>query len=168
VSGFENAERIGETTLNRALSALIALLAPMSLAAQDDQVEQISQRIAQKIQLGFEQSGSPIRQMLTDTGLSAADSDRVAKEFLEGTLACVLDAARSEAVEKSLPFESVLLEIEQAIDDREDDKLTIIDSDRIDEKANSCGFNEMQKAGISVELLIKQSAKSAERVSRDQ
>ena len=81
----------GETTLNRALSALIALLVPMSLPAQGDQIAQISQRLAQKIQVGFEQSGSPIRQMLMDTGLSAEDSDRVAKEFLRGTLACVLE-----------------------------------------------------------------------------
>ena len=158
----------GETTLNRALSALIALFVPMSLPAQGDQIEQISQRIAQKIQVGFEQSGSPIRQMLMDTGLSAEDSDRVAKEFLEGTLACVLDAARSEAMEQSLPFESVLLEIEQAIEDREDDELTLIDSDRVNEKADSCAFNEMQKAGISVELMIEQSVKSAESGSRDQ
>ena len=158
----------GETTLNRPLSALIALSVPMSLPAQGDQIAQISQRLAQKIQVGFEQSGSPIRQMLMDTGLSAEDSDRVAKEFLQGTLACVLEAARSEAMEQSLPFESVLLEIEQAIDDREDDELTLIDSNRVNEKADSCAFNEMQRAGISVELMIKQSVKSAERGSRDQ
>ena len=80
-------------------------------------------------------------------------------------MACVLDAARSEAMEKSLPFESVLLEIEQAIDDRDEDRPTIIDSARVNEKANSCAVNEMQNAGIAVELLIQQSAKS--RVSPD-
>jgi hypothetical protein len=148
--------------------ALVALLMPLGLPAQDGSAEAIGRRIAQKVQAGFEQAGNPLPRMLMDAGLSAEDSERAANNFLVGLVGCLLEAAESEAIEQSLPVEAVLLEIEQAIEERKPDQLTIVDAEHLDEKADACAFNEMQRAGISVELLIQQAITTRDPVAHDE
>jgi hypothetical protein len=140
--------------------SVLALL-QMSIVALADDVGEISRRIAQKVQQDFEQAGSPFEEMLAATGLSAEDSERVAKEFVAAILSCVLDAAASEAEAQSLPYEEVLLAIEQALDDPEIEEPTIIDGERVNERAQSCGLDAMQKAGISEALIYRHNLESA-------
>lgn len=142
--------------LSKALFVLIAA----SAAAQDDsgddradeRVRQSSQRIAEK---GYERSGSAIREMLVATGLSPEDSERIAKSFVDGLVSCLVDAARSEALEQSLRFDEILSAFEQAMDDSAIEEPTIIDMRRVDQKAENCAFLEMQKAGISFDLITQ-------------
>jgi hypothetical protein len=134
---------------------------PVGTLVQGDEVDQIARRFSEKVHIGFERSGNPVKEMLVRSGLSSEDSERIAKEFLDGLLTCLLAAAKAEADERSLPYKEVLLAFEEAIDNPEIGEPTILDGDELDRKAEGCASNEMQKAGVSLDVLSQQAAKAA-------
>lgn len=149
-----------KSVMPRAGWILILVISLSDVAAQNDEIE-ISRRIAEKVHAGFEQPGNAFKEMLVSTGLSAEDSDRIGKTFVDGLLACLLDAARLEAEEQSVVFEEVLLAFELALDDPERSEPTIVDVNRVEAKADACAMVEMQKAGISVDLMLQHAVESA-------
>ena len=136
------------------------ILLPLAALAQSAGEAEITARITDKFAERVEQSDNLIRGSLVGSGLSAEDSIRISRAFANGMLTCLLDAARVQAGEQAVPYEDVLLAIEHAIDEPEADDPTFIDFDAIDDKAQACAEVEMQKAGISIEMIAEQQVES--------
>lgn len=150
-----------KSVVRRAGWILILVICLSGVMAQNDDLSEISGRIAEKVHASFEQPGNAFKETLMSAGLSAEDSDRIGKTFVDGLLACLLDAARLEAEEQAVSFEDVLLALELAFDDPEHREPTIIDTNRVDAKADACAMVEMQKAGVSVDLMVRHAVESS-------
>jgi hypothetical protein len=87
----------------------------------------------------------------------------VVTRLYAGVVGCLVSAALSEGREQAIPSAEILDSLEEAIESEEPPDPTVLDMDRVNERAEPCAFVELERAGVSMDMLTELSTMTHDR-----
>jgi hypothetical protein len=121
---------------------------------------ELFERIAEK---SYAAGGGVFIDHLVKRGLARSDAERIVRESLRESTACLRDALRLEAEAQAVDYDAVLYAIESALGDADGPFLwTVIDLAAVQARAAPCVLTVTQRAGISPSF-FQELARPAER-----
>jgi hypothetical protein len=98
----------------------------------------------------YTQGGGVFVDHLVKRGLARSDAERIVRESVRESTACLRDALRLEAEAQGVDYDAVLYSLESTLEDADGPFLwTVIDLKAVEARAAPCVLTVTQRAGIS-------------------
>jgi hypothetical protein len=111
----------------------------------------------------YAQGGGMFVDHLVSRGLARSDAERIVRDSVRESTACLRDALRLEAEAQTVDYEAVLYAIESALEDADGPFIwSVIDMTAVQARAAPCVLTVTQRAGISPSF-FKEITRPAER-----